>query len=173
MENILGKLTQTLRGSKKTSSWAVNFASLLMLGMVNESIQVTLRCKEATDKAEGTIDQHDETAKRESILIDEKFDLLQDLYHRGYKTQGAKGKPSFNPLRSAVDREKLDAPANQLAQNVGDVVESYREFHRQHVITWGIDLNVGDFLQSRQGLNVPSATEPKTSRLVARFLLSF
>ncbi len=127
MEDILGNLAQMLRGSKKLSSWAGIFASILMLAMANESIQITLRCKEATDKEEGTIDRHDETAKQESELIDEKTDFLRDLYHKGYRTQGTKGKPSFNPIRNVVDREKLDAHASQLATNVGDIIESYRE----------------------------------------------
>lgn len=128
METILGKLTQTLRGSKKASSWASNFAIIMMLAMANESVQITLRHKESTDKEEGMIDLHDETAKRESVLIDEKFDFLQDLYHKSYKTQGAKakGKPSFNPIHNVTDRRKLDAPASQLAQSVGDLVESHR-----------------------------------------------
>ena len=127
METILEKLTQMLRGSKKMSSWALSFNCILTLAMANESVQVTLRCKEATDKEEGVIDPHDETAQRESRMIDEKFDFLQDLYHRGYKTQGAKGKPSFNPIHSVVDREKLDAPSGQLAKSVGDIVDIYRE----------------------------------------------
>lgn len=127
MENILGNLTQMLRRSKKLSSWADIFASILMLAMANESIQVTLRCKEATDKEEGITDQHDKTAKQESELIDEKTNFLEDLYHKGYRTQGTKGKPSFNPIRNVVDRGKLDAPASQFATNVGNIVENYRE----------------------------------------------
>ena len=127
VETILEKLTQMLRRSKKMSSWGFAFATILILAMASESIQITLRCKEATDKAEGTIDPNDNTAKQESIRIDEKFALLQDLFHQGYKTAGAKGKPTFNPIRNATDRANLDAPASRLAQDVGEIVESHRE----------------------------------------------
>ena len=128
LETILKKLTQILRRSKKTSSWAPNFAAIMVLAMANESVQITLRQKESTDKAEGMIALHDETAKRETVLIDEKLDFLQDLYHKSYKSQGAKakGKPSFNPIHNATDRKEIDAPASQLAQSVGDLVESHR-----------------------------------------------
>ena len=128
METILDKLTQMLRGSKKTSTWGFAFQTILMIAIASESIQVTLRCKEATDKAEGTIDPADDTAKRESMAIDGRFAFLQELFHRGYKTQGAKGKPTFNPIHRIADRETLDAPASQLAQSVGAIVESYRMF---------------------------------------------
>ena len=126
METIFSKLTQMLRASKKVSTWAFAFATILMLAMAEESIQVTLRCKEATDKEERTIDPNDDTAKQESMAIDGKFAYFQELFHRGYKTQGAKGKPMFNPIHNITDREELDAPASQLSQSVEEIVESYR-----------------------------------------------
>ena len=172
MEDVLERLTQLLRRSKKEFSWTTGLASLLILAMANESIQVNLRCKEATNKEEGVLDLHDETVRRESTMIDEIFTFLRDLYHRGYKTEGTKARPSFNPIQNVDDREKLEGPARNLAQSVKEVLESHRKFF---IVIYYIEFltEVGDFLESRQWLGLPTATEPNTSRLVARYLLSF
>ena len=173
MEKVLLNLTQTLRVSEKTKIWALNFACILMLAMANESIQVTLRCKEATDKEEGVLDPDNLNATHESHMIDEKFDFLRDLYCRKYKTRDVRCKFSFDPVQNVVNRGELDAPSSQFAQSVGDILGRYRKLKVNSILRRITDINLGDFLESRQKLGLPTATEPNSSRLVARFLLSF
>ncbi|KAL8909796.1 MAG: hypothetical protein Q9171_004886 [Xanthocarpia ochracea] len=154
MKDVLSRVQDTLRLSKKKSLWAPLFASIVILAMTTETLQVTVRCKEETDKQENMINQDDRTADAEIALMDEKFGLLRTLFHQGYRTLLPRG---LNPLRSRADRTCLDDASQRLAAKANDIVEQYHTF-----------------LVARQVLPPPTTTnEPQTARLIAQFLLYF
>ncbi|KAL8921925.1 MAG: hypothetical protein Q9172_003774 [Xanthocarpia lactea] len=154
MKGFLGKVQETLRRSKKEAVWAPLFASMVILAMTTETLQVTVRCKEETDKQENMINQHDRTADRAIALMDERFDLLRKLFHQKYSTLLPKG---LNPLRNLANRSCLDDASKRLAAKANDIFEQYHTF-----------------LVARQVLPPPTTTkDPQTARLIAQFLLCF
>ncbi|KAL8643275.1 MAG: hypothetical protein Q9226_008412, partial [Calogaya cf. arnoldii] len=154
LKEVLNKVQDTLRLSTKKDLWAPLFASMVILAMTTETLQVTVRCKEDTDKQEGTIEQDDRTADKEIELMDERFDLLRRLFHQGYRTLLHKG---LNPLQDLTVRAGLDNASQSLAAMASEIVETYHTF-----------------LVARQVLRPPTTTsDPQTARLVAKFLLCF
>ncbi|KAL8892296.1 MAG: hypothetical protein Q9215_000809 [Flavoplaca cf. flavocitrina] len=150
LRDVLNKVQDALRHSKRKDLWAPLFASMVILAMTTESLEVTVRCKEETDKQEGTIDQDDRKADKEIARMDKRFDLLRRLFHQGYRTLLPKG---FNPLRDLTDRSQLVDNASQtLAAKASNIVMQY----------------------PRQVLGPPTTTSnPQTARLIAQFLLCF
>ncbi|KAL9633462.1 MAG: hypothetical protein Q9204_003383 [Flavoplaca sp. TL-2023a] len=155
LRDVLNRVQDTLRHSKRKDLWAPLFASIVILAMTIESLEVTVRCKAETDKQEGTIDQDDRKADEEIARMDDRFDLLRRLFHQGYRTLLPKG---FNPLRDLTDRSQLvDNASRTLAAKAGNIVMQYY-----------------DFLVARQVLGPPTTTSnPQTARLIAQFLLCF
>lgn len=126
MYNVLDLVQVTLRRADRKPFWAALFAGVLVVAMTTETQQQTLRCKEKTDKEEGTIKQDDRTADEEISLMDEKFELLKNLFHQGYRTQSPKG---FNPLRSSANRGSLDQASQSLAAKASAIVEQHCGTH--------------------------------------------
>ena len=125
LSDVLNKVQDTLRHSKRKEFWAPLFASIVILAMTTESLEVTVRCKEETDKQEGTIDQDDRKADKEIARMDEGFDLLKRLFHQGYRTLLPKG---FNPLRDLTSCLKLPDNASQtLAAQASNIVMQHRK----------------------------------------------
>ncbi|KAL8655040.1 MAG: hypothetical protein Q9210_001131 [Variospora velana] len=154
LKTCLSLVQEKLRASTRKPSWAALFASMLVLAMTTETLEQTLRCKEKTEKEEGTIRHEDTTADDAIALMDERFEHLKNFFHQGYRTHMARG---FNPLRSSEDRKFLDEPSRSLAAKASDIVKEHYAF-----------------LVARQVLPAPSTPSvPQTGRLVAQFLLGF
>ena len=125
MKDVLSRVQDTLRLSNKKSLWAPLFASMVILAMTTESLQVTVRCKEETDKQEKVINQDDRTADGAIAQMDERFDMLRRFFHQKYGTLSPTG---LNPLRSLADRTCLGDDASQrLAAKANNIVEQYRK----------------------------------------------
>ncbi|KAL9026427.1 MAG: hypothetical protein Q9196_004907 [Gyalolechia fulgens] len=154
LRDVLSQIQETLRLSGKKATWAALFASMTILAMTTESLQVAVRCKDETDKGEGTVRQNDTTADEAIKLMDERFELLKNLFHQGHRTLSSKG---LNPIRKVQDRTFLDGASQSLASKASEIIDSYYEF-----------------LVARHVLTPPTkASEPQTARLIARFLLCF
>ncbi|KAL8675831.1 MAG: hypothetical protein Q9186_007565 [Xanthomendoza sp. 1 TL-2023] len=126
LKEVLNKVQETLRSSNKKPLWAPLFACMVILAMTTETLQVSVRCKEETDKGEGTINQDDKTADEAIALMDDKYDFLKKCFHQGYGTLRPKG---LNPLRSPQDRTCLEDGASQsLAEKASDIIETYCKF---------------------------------------------
>ena len=123
LRDVLNKVQETLRHSKRKDLWAPLFSSIVILAMTTESLEVTVRCKEETDKQEGTIEQDNRAADEEIARMDEKFDILRRLFHQAYRTLLPRG---FNPLRDLTDRSQLADNASQtLAAKASDITNEY------------------------------------------------
>lgn len=161
-KHVLELLHKNLRDCKeKRLLWAAAFIGLLTLTMLTESMQVSIRCKEETDKDMGTLPRNDSTAESDIKLQDETLDRLMRIFWKKYsikERKDGKANVEFNPVKDLRDRDLLDEPARMFARDVDRVIGNYRHF-----------------LQSRKDLAGPPSTpnEPRTSRLVAKFLLSF
>ena len=127
---MLYHLHRSLRDSReKTSSWATCFIGLLTLSIVTESMQVSVRCKEETDKEMGIITNDAKVAESEIRYMDERLDLLMRFFQKKFGVtecinRKAK-KTEFNPIQNLNDRNLLDRPAHTLAQNVERVIKSH------------------------------------------------
>ncbi|KAL8764298.1 MAG: hypothetical protein Q9184_000003 [Pyrenodesmia sp. 2 TL-2023] len=126
MKSVLGLVQDTLRRADRKPLWAALFASMLVVAMMTETQQQTLRCKEKTDKQEGTIRPGDETADEAIGLMDERFELLKNLFHQGYRTLSPKG---FNPLQSSANRDSLDQASQLFAAKASAIVEQHCGTH--------------------------------------------
>lgn len=124
MKEVLNKFQDALRVSIRKDLWAPLFSAIVILAMTTGALQVTIRCKEETDKQEGTIEQDDRTANKEIGEIDERFDLLKNLFHQAFRTLLSGG---LNPLRNLPDRKKLDPASQRLATKASKIVEDYRK----------------------------------------------
>ncbi|KAL8737788.1 MAG: hypothetical protein Q9181_001351 [Wetmoreana brouardii] len=152
LKDVLNRVQDALRFSNTKSVWAALFSSMVILAMTNETLELSVRCKEETDKEEGVIHRDDRTADEAINLMDKKFELLKYLFHQRYRTLSSNG---LNPLQSVTDC--LDDASQILAAKASEIVETYRSF-----------------LIARQALPAPSTTrDPQTSRLIAGFLLCF
>ena len=126
-KGVLQQIQKTLQASNKEQSWATTFMGLLVLAMMTESIQVNIRCKEETDKQDGTINWENKKANDEIGLIDKNWKILQDLFHKKYMTQkGGKAK-GFNPLQQDSALDKLDEPSKIFTRKVKVIIEHHRE----------------------------------------------
>ncbi|KAL8960602.1 MAG: hypothetical protein Q9193_002722 [Seirophora villosa] len=155
LQSCLSMVQEKLRTSRRKPVWAALFTGMLVLAMTTETQGQTLRCKERTEKEEGTIRQEDTTADDAIRLMDERFGHLKNIFHQGYRSHLAKG---FNPLRSRKDRDFLEDEASRsLAAKANKLVNKHNAF-----------------LVARQVLPPPSTpSDPQTGRLVAQFLLGF
>lgn len=126
LKDVLELLHKTLRDCRDTTSlWAIAFISLLSLSMVTESMQVSVLCKEATDKENKTIPQDDAQAELEIHHMDERLDLLIRIFQKKYGSAENRAGKGFRPLRDPKDRDSLDQPARTFAVDVGHIIESY------------------------------------------------
>lgn len=167
-KNVLEKLQLTLQSSNKRPAWTRAFVALLLLAMVIESMQVQIRCKEESDKRDGMRAKGNDDASSEIGHTDEKWRLLRDLYHKKYK--------AFNPIYQDNDRQMLDPPMQELAQQVKALAEKHGEHLlviRHELPCWCANPRLGPLLESRRMLGPPATSrEPNASRLVADLLLS-
>ncbi|KAL8936532.1 MAG: hypothetical protein Q9211_004141 [Gyalolechia sp. 1 TL-2023] len=122
LRDVLSQIQETLRLSGKKATWAALFASMTILAMTTESLQVAVRCKDETDKGEGTVRQNDTTADEAIKLMDERFELLKNLFHQGHRTLSSKG---LNPIRKVQDRTFLDGASQSLASKASEIIDSY------------------------------------------------
>lgn len=134
MHNVLGLLQRNLRESKeKRSLWARAFIGLLTLSMVTESMQVSVRCKEETDKKWGTIPKNDTTAESEITYMDQRLESLLGIFRMKYGAtdykDGKSKKTEFTPITNLKDRDSLDEPAQRLAKAVNGIVRDYRKWY--------------------------------------------
>lgn len=126
MRKVLAGVQDMLRGAKKKSAWATTFTSLLMLSMTTESLQVAIRCKEATDKREGILMPGDSTADAAIDKSEERLDFLVKLYRRKYGATEEK-QMTFNPLQDSRAREEdLDLPDQRLVHEIRAMIDTYR-----------------------------------------------
>ncbi|MCJ1261157.1 hypothetical protein MMC22_001021 [Lobaria immixta] len=152
---VLETLQLTLQSSNKRPAWTKAFVALLLLAMMTESMQVQIRCKEETDKRDGMRTQESKSANVEIKTMDEKWNLLRDLFHKKFGTL-SNGR-AFNPIHHDSDRKNVDEAFEKLAQEVKSITEKH-----------------GTFLERRKLLEPPATSRmPNASRLVADFLLSF
>lgn len=126
LNRVLSLVQDTLRGTYRKAFWAALFASMLVVAMTTETQEQTVRCKEQTDKGEGTIGHDDKRADEEISLMDEKFELLKNLFHQGYRTLSRKG---FNPLQSFASRDSLDQASQSFAVKAKAIVEQHCGAH--------------------------------------------
>lgn len=124
-KRVLEKLQLTLQSSKAKPAWKVAFVTLLLLAMMIESMQVQIRCKEESDKRDGMIAKVNDDASLEIGLMDEKWQVLRDLFHKKYRTQ-ANGK-AFNPIYQDSDRKMLDVPLQRLVKQIEALTEKHGE----------------------------------------------
>ncbi|KAI4167570.1 MAG: hypothetical protein LQ343_007109 [Gyalolechia ehrenbergii] len=154
LRDVLSQIQETLRLSGKRATWAALFAGMTILAMTTESMQMAVRGKDETDKGEGTVRQNDTTADEAIKLMDERFDLLENIFHQAHRTPSSRG---LNPVQKIQDRAILDGASQSLAAKASEIIENHHKF-----------------LIARRGLTPPTkASEPQTGRLVARFLLCF
>ena len=95
-----------------------------MLAITTESQEVTVRCREETDKLEEMIPQNDTRANDAIGRMDEGFeDYLKCFFHQKYRTREKKG---FNPIGNPKQRAVLDNASNQLAEKASAIIEEHR-----------------------------------------------
>lgn len=122
LRGVLSQIQETLRCGKKTAAWAALFASMTILAMTIESLQVSVRGKDETDKGEGTIRKDDNTADEAIEVMEERFEDLKNIFHQKYRTFSSKG---LNPIRNVEDRNFLDPGAQSLAAAASEIIEKY------------------------------------------------
>lgn len=130
MKKMLDLLHKNLRrdNKEKKSLWATAFMSILTLAMVTESMQVSVRCKQATDEEMGITPPED--PQKEINGMDDRLDWLSEIFRQKYGNTGnknGKGRKEFNPLEDLNDRRSLDQPAQTFACDVDRIVEHYRK----------------------------------------------
>ena len=103
----------------KVPSWATVLGCLLTLAMTMESVQVNVRCKEATDKCDKVISEDNNDATLDLARMEEKWEILVSLFHKAY--------PRFKPIQKGEDYEKLDIPSQVFAQRIQSIIETHRE----------------------------------------------
>lgn len=103
----------------KFPSWATILGCLLTLAMTMESVQVNVRCKEATDKYDKVIPEDSTDATLDLARMEEKWEILVSLFHKAF--------PRFKPVQKEEDRKKLDIPSQGLAQRIKNIIEFHRE----------------------------------------------
>ena len=118
MRTVLEKLHRTLRNSSKTS-WAAAFATLLILSITTESMQVAVRCKEDTDVVEDLISQWAKRPTQFVVDMDSKLDEVVCLFHAKY------GK--FDPAERATYPQNLEKSSRDLALAINSIIEKHRE----------------------------------------------
>jgi hypothetical protein len=118
--NLLDSVQKTLlvEHKAKRGSWATLLACLLTLAMTMESVQISIRCKEATEKHEGAIPEDNDDATLDLARMEEKWTILLELFHKRYSR--------FNPLGKEDHRDQLDIPSRDFARNIDHATEKHR-----------------------------------------------
>lgn len=124
LRDVLSQIQETLRLSGKRATWAALFAGMTILAMTTESMQMAVRGKDETDKGEGTVRQNDTTADEAIKLMDERFDLLENIFHQAHRTPSSRG---LNPVQKIQDRAILDGASQSLAAKASEIIENHRE----------------------------------------------
>lgn len=104
--------------SNKSRFWGLPFCGLIIFAMMAEAMQMTIRCKEATDKSEKLISESDENATIEIEQMEEKWTTLQGLFHKAYI--------KCDPIHDDKIIRSLDAPSQQLAKSVRNIINKHR-----------------------------------------------
>lgn len=121
-QDVLTKFLEQVHNAllgDKYPSWATILGSLLTLAMTMESVQVSVRCKEATDKCDKAIPEDSNAATLALALMEEKWEFLVSLFHKAY--------PRLKPIQREEHRKRLDTPSQELAQRIKDIIEKNRE----------------------------------------------
>ncbi len=107
--NLLDSVHRTVLVESKAErgSWAPLLACLLTLAMTMESVQISIRCREATEKREGAILEDNDDATLDLARMEEKWNLLLELFHKRYS--------KFNPFGKEYHRDELDIPSREHA----------------------------------------------------------
>ncbi|KAK3080797.1 hypothetical protein LTS18_013006 [Coniosporium uncinatum] len=155
LTEVLKRLQQILRSSKGGNKWTSAFVAILGLAMVHEDTQRMVHVHSDSQWKRGHVGQGEAQRRAEEACrtIDERFGFVMTLFRWKYNR-------TFNPLRDLEDAKTLGCLGERVGGFVKDVHALIMEKH--------------DYLMLRQ--HVPIATENPsryTSRLVARFLLSF
>lgn len=103
----------------KFPSWTTILGCLLTLAITMESVQVNVRCKEATDKCDQVIPEDSNDATLDLARMEEKWEILVSLFHKAY--------PRFKPIQKEEDREKLDIASQVFARRIQSTIETHRE----------------------------------------------
>ncbi|KAF2433321.1 hypothetical protein EJ08DRAFT_74714 [Tothia fuscella] len=155
MESVLKRLQQILRSSSGGAKWTSAFCAILGLAMCFETIQKTVHGNQDIQAKKGLMTEWEAAQRAEEScrMIDQKFGFITNLfrwkYHRG-----------FNPLRDWED--------GKVQSTLGD---SGTDFVRAVA---GLVNEKYDFLYEKQHIAILKDNQDNyTSRLVARFLLSF
>lgn len=121
-KDFLDQVQNTLLVSAgdKLPSWATLVGSLLTMAVIMESVQVGIRCKEATDKSDNVIPENSNVATLHLELMEEKWNILVSLFHQAYRR--------FDPIQKEKDRGKLDTPSRELAKSIQIIVENHRKW---------------------------------------------
>lgn len=127
MKSVLSKVQNRLRSSDNKLAWAPILVGLLVLSMVTESMQVAVRCKEATDKREKNLALSDPIATNTIGEMEEKLDLTMVLFRKKWRATKERGM-KCNPLSSAQARTGLKMPDQHLAQEVKSIIDQHRQY---------------------------------------------
>ena len=118
MKTLLQKFQQTLRSSSR-ANWAPLLATLLLLSMTTESMQVAVWCKQDIDAQENSISQWAKSPSQFVLEMDSKLDELVSLFDAKY------GK--FDPAKPARDSNNVEDPSRDLALDINSIVAKHRE----------------------------------------------
>lgn len=173
MHEVLKRLQQILRSSRGCGRWLSAFVAMIGLAMVHEDTQKTVHVTADSNYAQGlcTEREAEREAERACQIIDDRFMFITNLFRWKYNR-------GFNPFQNANQEKSMKV--------LGEKTMSFLRGMRSLVddnckpalgpipVTPLIDLSTVEHLESRRYVGI--STEKKemyTSRLVARFLLSF
>ena len=117
LKNLLNRIHQTLPLATKKMYWATILASMLVLAITTETVQVNIRCKEQTDMIDGAISNENATDDLE--LIEKNWDILTYLFRKAYCR--------LDPIWKINDRKQLDSTSQEFATKVKSIVEKHRK----------------------------------------------
>ncbi|OCL13162.1 hypothetical protein AOQ84DRAFT_125180 [Glonium stellatum] len=155
MTNVLNKLQQIFKSSKGCDKWTSAFCAVLGLAMAHEDNQKTIHLVTQTKAASHEMSTQDAEVQSTQACeeIDGKFSFIMNIFRWKYNR-------GYNPLRDSEQdwMSKLKDPgAIQFARDVSILVTQNT-----------------DYLAKRQHIKICTANQTQyTSRLVAKFLLSF
>lgn len=120
-KDLLDQVQNTLLVSSgdKLPSWATLLGSLLTMAVNMESVQVNLRCKEATDKCHKIIPEDSDAATMDLERMEEKWNILVSLFCQAYSR--------LDPIQKEDNRARLDPPSRELARRFQIIIENHRK----------------------------------------------
>lgn len=123
--NIVLVLVQdTLRRADRKPFWASLLASLTIIAIVTEILEMRVLYEYETDKDMGIIEKDRKAVSDEIQLMDDKYGLLCNLFHQAYRTRAPMG---FNPVQRSQDRAFLDEDSQALATKTSTLIENHRK----------------------------------------------